>query len=80
MLMISYHICRGAGVVLVKLGEVVEGEEGAHHVDEDPQQVQDVVSTVQRIMSQLCGVGYLHITKCEVWAVICCVLNHTHVH
>ena len=31
------HVCRGAGVVPVQLGEVVEGQQDAHQVDEDPQ-------------------------------------------
>ena len=40
---ITDRVSRGGRVVSVELNQVVEGEEDAHQVDEDPQEVQDVV-------------------------------------
>ena len=40
---LSHGISRGCGVVPVELDEVVEGDEDAHQVHQDPQEVQDVV-------------------------------------
>ena len=39
----SHRISRGCGVVPVELDQVVEGDEDAHQVHQDPQEVQDVV-------------------------------------
>ena len=40
---LSHGISRGCGVVPVELDEVVEGDEDAHQVHQDPKEVQDVV-------------------------------------
>ena len=40
---LSHGISGGCGVVPVELDEVVEGDEDAHQVHQDPKEVQDVV-------------------------------------
>ena len=39
----SHGISGGCGVVPVELDEVVEGDQDAHQVHQDPQEVQDIV-------------------------------------
>ena len=39
----KYRISRGGRVVPVELDKVVEGDEDAHQVHQDPEKVQDVV-------------------------------------
>ena len=40
---LEYRISRGGRVVPVELYKVVEGDEDAHQVHQDPEEVQDVV-------------------------------------
>ena len=40
---LSHRISGGCGVVPVELDEVVEGDQDAHQVHQDPQEVQDIV-------------------------------------
>ena len=40
---LEYRISRGGRVVPVELDKVVEGDEDAHQVHQDPEEVQDVV-------------------------------------
>ena len=40
---LKYRISRGGRVVPVELDKVVEGDEDAHQVHQDPEEVQDVV-------------------------------------
>ena len=40
---LKYRISRGGRVVSVELDKVVEGDQDAHQVHQDPQEVQDVV-------------------------------------
>ena len=40
---LKYRISRGGRIVPVELDKVVEGDEDAHQVHQDPEKVQDVV-------------------------------------
>ena len=54
------RVSGGGWVVPVELDQVVEGEEDAHQVDKDPQEVQDVVPDGK-------GGGKAWENECEAW-------------